>query len=69
MYKEDLRPFIVPEGIYFYPIDYDSGDISNFADSKSITESFKENSSQNVRLKNLNFGKNYGKSFKFKGFY
>ena len=69
LYKEDLRPFIVPEGIYFYPIDYDSGDISNFADSKSITESFKENSSQNVRLKNLNFGKNYGKSLKFKGFY
>ena len=69
LYKEDLRPFIVPEGIYFYPIDYDSGDLSNFADSQSITESFKENSSQNVRLKNLNFGKNYGKSLKFKGFY
>ena len=69
LYKEDLRPFIVPDGIYFYPIDYDSGDLSNFADSQSITESFKENSSQNVRLKNLNFGKNYGKSLKFKGFY
>ena len=59
----------VPNGIYFYPVDYDKGQISNFSDAKSIVESFKETSKQSIKLKNLNFGQNYGKSFKFKGFY
>ena len=69
LYREDIRPFKVPEGIYFYPVDYDTGEISDFADSRSITESFKENRLENIRLKKLNFGKNHGKSLKFKGFY
>jgi len=69
LYKEDIKPFKIPAGIYFYPVNYDTGEISNFADTKSITESFKENSLENIKLKKLNFGKNYGKSFKFRGFY
>ena len=69
LYKEDITPFKIPSDIYFYPVNYDTGEISNFADKKSITESFKENSSENIKLKKLNFGKNYGKSLKFKGFY
>tara|TARA_Y100001960_G_C14336410_1_gene662564 strand:- start:266 stop:709 length:444 start_codon:yes stop_codon:yes gene_type:complete len=69
LYKEDFKPFKVPSGIYFYPVNYDTGEISNFSDTKSITESFKENSSENIKLKNLNFGQNYGKSIKFRGFY
>ena len=55
--------------LYFYPINYDSGEISSFSDEKSVLESFKENNYKNIKLKNLNFGQNYGKSFKFKGFY
>ena len=69
LYKEDFKPLKVPLGIYFYPVNYDTGEISNFADRKSILESFKEKSSQDIKLKNLNFGQNYGKSLKFKGFY
>ncbi len=69
LYKEDFEPFKVPEQIYFYPINYDSGEISSFSDEKSVLESFKENNYKNIKLKNLNFGQNYGKSFKFKGFY
>jgi len=69
LFKEDFKPFKVPKGIYFYPVDYDKGQISNFSDPKSIVESFKETSKQSIKLKNLNFGQNYGKSFKFKGFY
>ena len=69
LYKEDIRQFKIPKGIYFYPIDYNTGEISNFADSSSITESFKENSVDKIKLKNLNFGKNHGKFFKFTGFY
>ena len=69
LYKEDIKPFKIPAGIYFYPVNYDTGEISNFADTKSITESFKENSLESIKLKKLNFGKNYGKSLKFRGFY
>ncbi len=69
LYKEDFKPFKVPSGIYFYPVNYDTGEISNFDNRKSILESFKENSSKTIKLKNLNFGQNYGKSLKFKGFY
>ncbi len=69
LYKEDIRQFKIPKGIYFYPIDYNTGEISNFADSSSITESFKENSVDKIKLKNLNFGKNHCKFFKFTGFY
>ena len=69
LYKEDFKPFTVPPEIYFYPVNYDTGEISNFEDKKSILESFKENSSEKIKLKNLNFGQNYGKFLKFKGFY
>ena len=30
LFKEDLKPFKVPEGIYLYPIDYDTGKIFKF---------------------------------------
>ena len=69
LYKEDLRPFNIPEGIYLYPIDYDTGKITNFDDEKAITESFKEKTSKNIKYKNLNFDKNHVKSLKFRGFY
>ena len=69
LYKEDFKPFKVPQGIYFYPVNYDTGEMSNFEETESIIESFKENSSESIKLKNLNFEQNYGKSLKFKGFY
>ena len=69
LFKEDLKPFKVPEGIYLYPIDYDTGKISNFDDDKAITESFKEKTSKKIEYKNLNFDKNHVKSLKFRGFY
>ncbi len=69
LYKEDFKPFNVPSGIYFYPVDYDSGDLLNFADKKSILESFKEKEPDKIKLKKLNLGQNYGNSYKFIGFY
>ena len=69
LYKEDFKPFKAPSNIYFYPVNYDTGQISNFVDTKSIIESFKEKGSENIKFKNLNFGQNHGKSLKFKGFY
>ena len=69
LFKEDFKPFKAPAGIYFYPVDYNTGEISNFDDKETIVESFKESDSKKIKLKNLNFGQNYGKSLKFKGFY
>jgi len=69
LYKEDIKPFKIPEKIHLYPVDYDTGEITSFADTRSITESFKENNPEKIKLKNLNFGKNHDKSFKFRGFY
>ena len=69
LYKEDVKPFKVPNGIYLYPVNYDNGEITDFSDKSSITESFKESSSKSIKLKNLNFRRNHGKFSKFKGFY
>ena len=51
MYKEDMRPFKIPENIYFFPVDYDTGNISTFENTKIITEPFKENSSKDVTVR------------------
>ena len=69
LFKNDFKSFTVPSSIYFYPINYDTGQITNFENKDSIVESFKENTVENIKLKNLNFGQNYGKISKFKGFY
>ena len=69
IYIEEMRPFNIPSSIYFFPVDYDTGENVDFASSKAIPEAFKENSSENIKFKNLNFGQNHGKSLKFKGFY
>ena len=69
IYKEDMKPFKIPENIYFFPVDYDTGDITSFSEAKAISESFKENSLKEINLKNLGLGKNYDKFKKFKRFY
>ena len=69
IYKEDMKPFKIPENIYFFPVDYDTGEITSFSEAKAISESFKENSLKEINLKNLGLGKNYDKFKKFKRFY
>ncbi len=69
IYKEDMKPFKIPENIYFFPVDYDTGDITSFSEAKAISESFKENSLKEINLKNLGLGKNYDKFEKFRRFY
>ena len=69
IYKEDMRPFKIPKNIYFFPIDYDTGEITSFSKAKAISESFKENSLKEINLKNLSLGKNYDKFKKFRRFY
>ena len=69
IYKEDMKPFKIPENIYFFPVDYDTGEITSFSKAKAISESFKENSLKEINLKNLGLGKNYDKFKKFRRFY
>ena len=69
IYKEDMKPFKIPENIYFFPVDYDTGEITSFSEAKAISESFKENSLKEINLKNLDLGKNYDKFKKFRRFY
>ena len=65
VYKEELSGFSPPENIYFYPINYDTGESSEFNESNVISEAFKEKSLEEIKLKNLSFEKNYGKFRKF----
>ena len=69
IYKEDMKPFKIPENIYFFPVNYDTGEITSFSEAKMISESFKENSLKEINLKNLGLGKNYDKFKKFRRFY
>ena len=69
IYKEDMKPFKIPENIYFFPVDYDTGEVTSFSEVKAISESFKENSLKEINLKNLGLGKNYDKFKKFRRFY
>ena len=69
LYREDLKPFRVPNDIYFFPVDYNTGKDLDFSNSKAIIEAFKENSVENIRSKNLSLGQSYDKLNKFRRFY
>ncbi len=69
IYIEEMRPFNIPSSIYFFPVDYDTGENVDFASSKAIPEAFKENSLEKIKLKNLKLGQNYDKFNKFRRFY
>ncbi len=69
LYREDLKPFRVPNDIYFFPVDYNTGKGLDFSNSKAIIEAFKENSVEDIRSKNLSLGQSYDKLKKFRRFY
>ena len=69
IYKEEIKHFKAPETIYFFPVDYDSGQNVRFTKSKSIVEGFKEKSVEEIKLKNFNLGKKRDKFTKFTRFY
>ena len=69
LYKEDIKPFKSPSNIYFFPIDYKTGEDVSFTNKKAIIEAFKEKTVQDIKVKNLSIGENYGKYNKFRRFY
>ena len=69
IYREEMKPFKIPDNVYFFPVNYDSGKISNFSEKKAISEPFKEKSLSEIKLKNLGLGKSYDKLNKYRRFY
>ena len=64
-----MKNFKAPETINFFSIDYDNGEFMGFGETKSITEAFKEENTDEIKLKNLNLGKKRDKFKKFTRFY
>ena len=69
MYLEDFNEFDVPNGIYFAPINYNTGEQSDFDDRNFILEAFKKKDINNLNNKQLISNSNYDKLIKFRQFY
>ena len=69
LYRDDFKPFIVPEGIYFAAINYNTGKKENFSNPKSIIEAFKINDLNRIKKNNFNKNSNYDSLIKFRQFY
>ena len=69
LYKEDFKEFPIPNGIYFAPVNYNSGEQTDFDDKDLIIEAFKEKDINNINNKKLIFNYDYDKLIKFRQFY
>ena len=69
IFREDIKNFKAPETINFFPINYDTGKMTGFDNSKSIIEAFKEENFSEITLKNLNLRKKRDKFDIFNRFY
>ena len=69
LFKEDFKEFAIPKGIYFAPINYDTGVEEDFNNSKAIIEAFKIKDINKIKNKNLDITTNYDKLIKFRQFY
>ena len=69
LYEEDFKNFSIPSNIYFAPINYDTGKIDNFANKKTIIESFKPQDMNSLKNNALDNSVSYDKLIKFRQFY
>ena len=69
LYKEDFKEFSIPNGIYFAPVNYNSGEQTDFDDKDLIIEAFKEKDINNINNKKLILNYDYDKLIKFRQFY
>jgi len=69
LYKDDFKPFIVPEEIFFAAINYNTGEKENFSNPDSIIEAFKLSDINRMKNNNLNTNSNYDSLVKFRQFY
>ena len=69
LYKEDFKEFNIPKGIYFAPINYNTGKEENFSSKNAIIEAFKIKDINNKKNKNLIIPGRYDTLIKFRQFY
>ena len=69
LYLDQFKEFKVPNGIYFAPINYNTGVQTDFDDKNFILEAFKEKDINNLNNKQLISNYNYDKLIKFRQFY
>jgi penicillin-binding protein 1A len=69
LYKEDFKPFLIPEEIYFSSINYDTGKKESLNSPNSIIEAFKISNLAKLQNNNLGKNNNYDKLIKFRQFY
>ena len=68
LFREDFKEFKIPEGIYFAPINYNTGRPEDFNNPKSIIEAFKDNN-VNKNDDKLEISDSYDKLIKYRQFY
>ena len=69
LYKEDFKEFNIPEGIFFAPINYNTGKEEDFRSKDAIIEAFKTKDTKNKKNKNLIILDRYDTLVKFRQFY
>ena len=69
LYKDDFKPFLVPEEIFFAAVNYNTGKKENFSNPNSIVEAFKLSDINNIENNNLSNNTNYDSLIKFRQFY
>ena len=69
LYKDDFKPFLVPEEIFFSAINYNTGKKENFSNSNSIVEAFKLSDINKMKNNDLGKNTNYDSLIKFRQFY
>ena len=69
LYKDDFKPFLIPEEIFFAAINYNTGKRENFSNAKSIIEAFKLSDINRMKNNNLGENTNYDSLIKFRQFY
>ena len=69
MFIEDFKEFDIPEGIFFAPINYDTGLKENFNKSGAILEAFKKKNTNKILNNKLEMQNNYDRIIKYRQFY
>ncbi len=69
LYKEDFKEFSIPKNIYFAPINYHTGQKTNFSDPKAIIEAFKFDGVKKMKNDYFDINSNYDRMVKFRQFY
>jgi penicillin-binding protein 1A len=69
LYKDDFKPFLIPEEIFFVATNYNTGKKENFSNPDAIIEAFKLNDINKIRNNDLGKNTNYDSLIKFRQFY